>query len=237
MITDNELDSRLGHADPGARLPVADSTLDDLLVAARMSGRRRPRHLTLVTTIAVGALVAVGVGTLPVAADAVRSFVGLEVENAPPGGGTEDILGSAWFNTNATDLDKFVASRYPEDLPLPRGVDPAEVAAAVAFSIGGSDAIMQEIGVDSGYESYFYCRWVDVWLVGDKTGDLRARDAATVVMQEATAWPALVATDGGGVVDQQKKFATAAAAGDRDGVESAWTMNSCQGWKSMGAGG
>jgi hypothetical protein len=234
MIDDDVLSTRLTSIDPARLLPASDDAFDALLHEVGIVKKRRPRHLGLVSALALGGLVVVGAGALPAAA-AIQSFLAQFVHDPPPGGGTETIPGSDWIDVEASDIDDFVASRYPESLPLPDGVDQESVVSTVSFSITRLGGIRQEIGVDLAYEAYIYCRWVDVWLESDSTGDADNRDHAAKIMTEATAWPALVTSDGGGVVDQQKRFAAAATDLDRTGVQAAFDANACPDWKAMGA--
>jgi hypothetical protein len=233
LIDDNELDTRLARLDPARPVAVSDQSFDDLLSEVGVSRRRRPRSWKFVSAVITGGVIVIGAGALPAAA-AIEAFLAQVVESAP-GAGTEAIPESDWIDTGAGDIDAFVASRYPEALPMPGGVDPADVVATVAFSIGQSSGIRQEIGVDVAYESYIYCRWVDVWLTADSSGDAAGREYAARIMMDATTWPARVATDGGGVVDSQIAFAQAAAAGDRAEVQTAFAFNGCPGWKALGS--
>jgi hypothetical protein len=234
MIDDEALDARLTSIDRASSLHGTDDGLDALLHDVSSSARRRPRRLKLVSAFAVGALIVVGAGALPAAA-AIQSFLAQFVEDPPPGGGTETIPDSDWIDVEAADIDDFVASQYPDSLPLPDGVDQEAVISTVSFSITRLGGIRQEIGVDLAYEAYIYCRWVDVWLESDARGDAVDREYAAKIMTEATAWPALVASDGGGVVDQQKRFAAAATNGDRTEVQAAFDANACPDWKAMGS--
>ena len=238
MIDDGELERRLALLDPArsnpARSnPAVEDSLDRLLSEVRVPRRRRPRHLKLVSALIVGGVIVAGAGALPAAA-AFRAFLAQAVAD-PPGAGTEVIPDSDWIDTRAPDIDEFVASRFPESLPLPGGVEPHDVVTTVAFSINRMNGITQEIGVDRAYESYIYCRWVDVWLTSDAGGDTGGRDYAAQIMLDATTWPAVVATDGGGIVESQIAFARAAADGNRAEVQTAFDSNGCPGWKSLGA--
>lgn len=232
MISDHELDARLAQLDPARSVSVADTAFDQMLSGVRASPRRGHRSLRISAIIAGGVIV-LGAGAFPAAA-AIQAFLAQTVETTP-GAGTEAIPGSDWIDTGAEDIDEFVASRYPESLPLPDGVDPADVVATVVFSISQSRGLRQEVGVGVAYESYIYCRWVDVWLTTDSSGDFAGRDYAARIMMDATTWPARVASDGGGVVDSQITFARAAAAGDRAEVQRAFDFNGCPGWKALGS--
>jgi hypothetical protein len=233
LTDDNELDARLARLDPARALAVDDQALDHLMDGARLSSRRRPRSWKFVSAVITGGVIVLGAGALPAAA--VIQAILAQVVESPPGAGTEAIPESDWIDTGAEDIDAFVASRYPEDLPLPGGVDPADVVTTVSFSISQSSGLRQEIGVDVAYESYIYCRWVDVWLTTDAGGDAAGREYAATIMMDATTWPARVATDGGGVVDSQIAFAQAATAGDREEVQTAFAFNGCPGWKALGS--
>lgn len=233
MINDDELGARLTKLDRAQSVIATDESLDELLHKITIPAKRRANHLKLVSGLAVGGLLVIGVGVLPAAA-AVRAFLAQVVEE-PPGGGTEVIPESDWIDTGAGDIREFVASRYPDALPLPRGVARNDVIDTVAFSISRTAGIRQTTGVDRAYESYIYCRWVDVWLTSDAVGDGAGKNYAANIMHDAATWPATVAGDGGGVVEQQTKFATSAESGDSLGVQDAFDSNGCPGWKSLGS--
>ena len=233
MINDHELGVRLAQLDPARDAREPGPLFDDLLRTVSTSRGRKPRRLKLASALIVSSVVVIGVGALPAVA-AIQDFLAQVVEN-PPGEGSEVIPDSAWIDTGTSDLGEFVASRYPESLPLPGGVDRGDVVDTVAFSIGNLGGITQDVGVDLAYESYVYCRWVDVWLTADANGAADDRAYAAGIMMDATKWPALVRTDGGGVVDSQIKFAQAAASGDSAEVLKAFEYNACPAWKSMGS--
>lgn len=232
MISDDDLTARLSKVDPAASTAGGPETLDALLADVRSQPLRRRRRLGLVTTLTVGGLIAVGAGALPAAA-AIRSFLAEFVEGPPPSG-SEVIEGYDWIDTTASDIPDLVASRYPDNLRLPNGIDRQDVVDTITYSISNMGGITQEIAVDQAYEGYFYCRWVDVWLASDSADNQSDRDYAARIMVESATWTALVASDGGGVVQSREDFGEAAVAGDRSEVQKAYDYNACAGWKSMG---
>jgi hypothetical protein len=86
------------------------------------------------------------------------------------------------------------------------------------------------------YESAAYAEWIGAWLAADSAGDVVARAEATRALRDACTWPAIVATDGGGIVEMMEQFADAAEIGDRDGVEYAAQGNAewpATGWDGI----
>lgn len=232
MIPDDDLTARLRRIDPAASTIDVSDSLDSLLEEVRKQKPRRKRRLGLISTLTVGGLIAVGAGALPAAA-AIRSFLAEFVEGPAPSG-SEVIAGYDWIDTSAPDIAEFVASRYPDDLPLPNGIDRQDVIDTVTYSISHMGGITQEIGVDRAYEAYYYCRWVDVWLASDSADNRSDRDYAARIMVESAAWPSFdVGGDGTGV-ELRKEFGAAAVAGDRTGVQYAFEISACADWKSMG---
>ena len=117
MIDDHELDVRLARLDPASIYSEPGPLLDDLLGTVSTSRGSKPRRLKVVSALIVGSVVVIGVGALPAVA-AIQAFLAQGVE-IPPGAGTEVIPDSDWIDPGAADISEFVASRYPESLPLP----------------------------------------------------------------------------------------------------------------------
>lgn len=81
-------------------------------------------------------------------------------------------------------------------------------------------------GVTSMLEFEAGCIWTGYWLNAVDSGDTEARDLALAVLDEIPTWPALNASDGGGVVDAWTRNAELAAAGDVQGVlDNLYTAN------------
>jgi hypothetical protein len=71
------------------------------------------------------------------------------------------------------------------------------------------------------------CIWTGYWLDAVESGDTEAQDRAQAVLDEIPTWPALNATDGGGVVDAWTRNAELTAAEDVQGVLDNLYTNNC----------
>lgn len=188
--------------------------------AGKPSGRRR---FVLVSGIAAVIVLATGAA---VAVSAVRDSPVQEVLEQS-GAGSERVPGSETVDTGRSDLQRYIESIYPDDLPLPQGYDRESVVATVTALNASNAGLTQSIGLTHNIESVAYCAWVDQWLAADTLGDRHKRDEAAEVMTESLTWNGYTATDGGGVMEAQRSFADGAAAGDRHLVQKAHNLNSC----------
>lgn len=73
------------------------------------------------------------------------------------------------------------------------------------------------------------CSWTGYWLDAFASGDIDARTEALAVLEEIPSWPALNASDGGGVIDAMIRNAQLAAAGDAQGVRDNLYTRNCTG--------
>lgn len=73
------------------------------------------------------------------------------------------------------------------------------------------------------------CVWTEYWLDAFASGDTDARTQALAVLEEIPSWPALNASDGGGVIDAMIRNAQLAAAGDAQGVRDNLYTRNCTG--------
>ncbi len=223
--------TRIRDADPASRLSVDDATLTRLLADSK---RPRPaRHRKLILGIGLIGVLAVGAAA-PAAADVLRAFLAQTGTFGNAIHSEED--NSEWSDLLAPDARKYIASIYPDDLPVPPGTDVATFRLLVADKIiaaahatsqqeGGVGIQQQRTGLQRSFEQTAYGEWIRTWLVADKAGDVATRDAAAAALQDACSWPAFVATDGGGVIAQMQTFADAAGDVDRDGVQAAAQYN------------
>lgn len=231
--TDDDLLARLKAADPAARLQVDGAHLERLM-------QRRPRRRAWVIGGIIGALV-IGAAA-PATAGAVRDFL---AQTGQYGAGTgEDPDTTEWIDLTAPDAGEYMITLYPDYLPVPSGVDERQFRQEVVDQViasarqssaneGGVAVMQQSTGLVRTFESATYATWIGVWLAAD---DDAGRAEATRVLREACDWPAIVATDGGGIVDMMRRFADAAEHGDRDGVEYAAQGNAewpASGWDGV----
>ena len=66
----------------------------------------------------------------------------------------------------------------------------------------GDGIITQDIAPTVRYENIVRCLWQKEWLDQHQRGNAQGQAAAASVLRQSLAWPATVATDGGGVVER-----------------------------------
>jgi hypothetical protein len=224
--TDPELQA-LAEADPAAGITLTPAEAHVYLAAALGAGAgARPSRWRKRVAAAVAVVVGVGV-VVPGIAYAGR-FLAL----------TGDYVNPTTFEPvkdhnpenqvvemTSPDYPELVASEWPAYVPLPEGYDQKVFATALGrhwqkAAMGsdmGKDApgILETVAlIHSELEFAGRCVWVQEWL--DAAPGSRQRERATSVLLQAPGWPATVASDGGGVVDDERRVAEAA----RDGKES-----------------
>jgi hypothetical protein len=221
VLTDDELDTRLRSADPIRAVDLDAGVLGELAAATRRAARRRRWRIG----ISVGALAAIVLGT-GIAAPAVGVRYLAETLWHPVVGG-EVRSNSEWIDTSAPDAASFIAHADPRWLPLPPGVTRQQEIDAVATSFTHNPGLTQASTVRNGYEAAAYCAWLGSWQSANAAGDSARQNAASVVMRQATKWPDIVASDGGGVVSHMLKTADSADRGDSRAVAFEARINDC----------
>jgi hypothetical protein len=212
-MTEEELDERLRSFDRMRGVAVPDEVLEQLLAEARSRGRiglrRKTAAIVGAALLGLGGLVAA-----PAAADAVREW--LAVADWQPEAGGEILPDSEMVDLSAPDLPDYIASRYPEWLPLAPGQTREELIATVVeqWSNVPEAGFTQEVGLRHSFEIAAYCGWVGAWLDAENLD--RAAEAGRV-LADAAHWPAMEATDGDIIVEIMDEVARSAAAGDREG--------------------
>jgi len=216
--TDDDLLVRLKAADPAARLDVHEAHLTRLMA-------RRPRRRLWIIGGIIGAL-AVGAAA-PATAGAVHDFL---AQTGQYGSGSGEVADTTeWIDVTAPDAAEYMTTLYPDYLPIPSSVDEQRfrervvdvlitTAKASSADEGGAAVMQQSTGLVRTFEAATYAEWIRTWLEADAAGDSAARAEATSAMRAACEWPAIVTTDGGGIVDLMKRFADAAERNDRTGV-------------------
>jgi len=233
MITDDELDGRLRAGDASRGFMASEQGLDALARnAERLAGQqgapRRRRRLFAGLSLA-GLVVFGGAIAAPAAADAIREFLAQSDWRCTFGSECGD-PDDGWIDTSAADLPDYLASVYPEQLPFAAPLTREDVLASIGGELASTPALTSETSVQRLFENTAYCSWVGLWLDSDTAGDTASRDDATAVLRDAASWPAMTATDGGGIMDNQAAFAGLAEDGDREGVMLAAQMNACASW-------
>jgi len=222
-MTPDTLDA-LAAADPARDVDIAPEHARRILRAATAQPARRRRWI--VPTAAVVAALAVGIPGVAVASGylARTGWFGSPSPGSPEGTrplGTE-ADGSEWIDTSASDYGDYAVTLWPSYAPLPDGYDTGMFARAIASD--GPEGLRQVTGIRSEFEQNARCAWRAEWLDADAVGDAARAAVAARTLTEAATWPATVATDGGGIVDEERALATAAVAGDRAVVQTvdAW---------------
>ncbi|MDF2046145.1 hypothetical protein [Microbacterium sp. Kw_RZR3] len=222
------------NTDPFAALSAADPARDVALspdearhlVRAAIERPRRRRRRWVVPTAAIIAVFAIGVPGVAAASGylARTGWFGSPNPGSPEGTqpvGTE-ADGSEWIEIDAPDYVEVAVGLWPAQAILPPGSDTMRFATSIAERTATQgEGLRQVTGIRSEFEQYARCAWRAEWLDADALGDTARAQTAAQTLTTAATWPATVATDGGGIVDEEKLVARAATAGDRAGVEAA----------------
>lgn len=248
-MNDDQLNEALRRADPASEWAMTPETTDGITGYLReMESSRRPssknKRRRWIAFLLAGVTC---LGGVSVAAPAVANFMGFlteDVENPPPvptstSDGpvrSEAIPNSAWINPLASDYAEFAKTKYAS-LPLPPRYDGALLKDASARKEAdiyrandqGNGIITQDIAPMVRYEHIVRCLWQKEWLDQHQQGNVQGQAAAVTVLRQSLAWPATVATDGGGVVERMTLTVSAAETGNAEQVaEDQWRLG-CQG--------
>ena len=189
-MNDDELDRRLRRLDRMAEAHVPEAVLDGVHAAARAVGARSSnRRFSLIAGLTVFALG--GVAAAPTLADTVEQW--LATSGWQPAVGNEFIPGSETVDLTAPDLPDYIASRYPEWLPLPAGTTRQDLIDAVIevwTHAPEGQRYTQEVGIRYSFEQYAVCGWIEIARTSD---DPAVVAHASVVMRDAATWPAIAA--------------------------------------------
>jgi len=224
MMSEHELDDRLARA-KRSELSAPDMFFDTLhteITQVRGSSRA-PRKAAIVAI--VGALV-VGGAALPAAAEGLRTFLA-QADFFPEAGG-EVIPDSEWVDTAAPDFPEYVITTLWSDATLPPGMIHDEIVERIIKQNLENPGTRQEVGIRRAYEVIAQCGWMSEWRQSTLSGDDEAARAAAIQLQAATTWRALIATDGGGIMDFYREVAEAAASGDARTVAASPLHRDCQ---------
>ena len=205
-MNDADIDRRLRAAD--CAHAIDGGTLDALAVAAQREGRTSRRRR--LTAIGLSALVVIGGGAVaaPAAADAVRQF--LAQSDWFPAAGGEILPDSEWIDTGQPDLRAYLDTVSTDGVELAPGEDRDALLDAVAESHAANPGLTQEVGLRRSIEVRAYCGWAVELIDAQRVGDDAGYDRAAAVVLGAAEWPALLATDGGGITDRLRDVGQAA---------------------------
>jgi len=233
-MSDTELLTALRAADPASSVTLS---ADEASKAVRRSrGTRGPRRrLLLATGLAAVLVVGVPAGALASGFLARTGWFGSPNPGDDRGTctSTEYDCNSEWIDLSAPDLDEVVKSVYPEWMPLAPGVTREDLTARVVAIMTADNALAPERLLRRTFESESYKDWLGAWIAAHDSGDVLAQEAASRVITEASDWPTLVATDGGGVTDIMRAYAERIAAGDSDAAQAMAQFEGAPGWDGV----
>lgn len=224
MMSDHDLDDRLAKA-KRADTTAPEAFFDALLVEAKAGERPRRPKRTVAAIAIIGALLAVG-AALPAAADSLRTFLA-QADFFPEAGG-EVLPDSEWVDTSAPDFAEYLRTTLSSDATLPPGMNHDELVERIIAQSTANQGLTQEVGFRRTYEMIAHCGWMAEWQQATRDGDTEAANRAVEELQAATEWGALVATDGGGIMDMYRDVAESAAAGDTRAVAASPLNRDCQ---------
>ena len=233
-IDDDLVLNALAEADPARGLGVTDEAARRLVRASLRAGvgTGRPRQRLAALIVGVVAVLGVGVPGVALAAGYLAQTGWFGSPNPGSPDGTEPIGteadASEWVDVMAPDYVDFAVSVWPDYATLPPGYDTASFAAAISRAYVASEAaqndglgsLRQVTGIRSEFEQFARCAWRAEWLNANDAGDASRQSAAAGTLVGAATWPATVASDGGGIVDEERAVGDAASSGDRLAVES-----------------
>ncbi|HEX5597823.1 MAG TPA: hypothetical protein VFX61_17690 [Micromonosporaceae bacterium] len=231
--TDDDLELLLRMADPVPDFAAADGETGFLVgelarsvvtqdrlpapTGPRASRRHRRRRSTIVAVLVAALTVGIGGGAFAYVSKARTGEFGR------PGMTENDT--SEWLRTDADDFRQVVEELRPAYLPLPAGESFTPAIDLLIKNYGHEHALMQVTGVQAHYASYAACRWEAEWLAAHAEADRERRDRAVEVLRAVPSWPAIVASDGGGVRELHHGIAEAAARGDDEVVRRDLEIN------------
>ncbi len=234
-MSDEDLLGALRAADPASRVVLSPS--EATLVVRRARPASRPRRWPIWTAALAGVLVigvpagAVATGFAartgwfgsPNPGDDRATHQSTEMSNA----------NDEWIDLGADDLADVVGTLLSPAMPLAPGVTAEDLVARTVDAIAQDDAVATETGVRRSLEHESYTDWIDAWIAAHDRGDAAGQHAAAEVLAEAADWPAMVATDGGGVTDVMRGFAARIAAGDDEAAQALAQVESAPSWDGV----
>jgi hypothetical protein len=211
------------------------SMLEDPAVrsaAGRGLPRRKYRLLSRGHRMLVGGLIVLAGAGVAVPATALTAWLARTGEFGDPATSTE-VDDTEWIDLGAPDAPQVVIDAYPSYLTLPDDVlqgaaiaDVSRIFERMSADAGGQ-ALAQEGLMIQTYEGFAMCAWTDEWLDAHESSDAARADRAATWLSDTKNYPALVANDGGGVIDAILGFASAAHEGDAETVEKFYDIQAC----------
>ena len=230
-VSDADLLGALSAADPAASITLESADATSAIRHARSQPVSRRRWA--IWAAALSALVVVGVPVGAVATDFAARTGWFGSPNPGDDRGSFDSTESddtEWLDLGADDLPSVVGSLYPDWIPLAPGVTREELTARVVDAMAQNNALAQETLVRRTFEYEAYRDWIGAWIAAREKGNSAGQSTAAKVLADASDWPAMVETDGGGVTDIMRAFAERIAAGDADAAQALAQIENAPGW-------
>ena len=231
-LMDDDLDRRLLRADSARDIELSDDVVDSFSSALREAVRSaRPTRSRRSMTIAGLGLVVLLVGT-PAIAVGVNSFFA-QTSSFPRGGG-EVIAGSEWIDLSASDLGEYIASVYPQWLPLPPGMKKSELLAQVTTEMASfGDGMMQEVGIQRRFEELAFRGWLSEYLGATEVDDEPRAESPLAGLRAVPGCPAYAATDGGAATTTIASLIESIASGDGESAQMLAQMEQLEQWDGV----
>ncbi|WP_200328974.1 hypothetical protein [Leucobacter sp. L43] len=246
---DADIDARLRRQ---ARLTpeMSESTCRQLVNRAEVEARARQKRIRIGLIGSLAAVIALGVPSAAVANVVFQAQTGRfnaseeqrasspvdETENDSDLGvfdpGSEGAPGAEWIDMGASDLDQYIASRAPRDIPLPDGVtwDDAlanffsrfdQDAYIASNDLGGSGQVAAEsLVVDIMLENQARREWLTAWFEAYDREDEAMMSEAGLVLGQSADWPAEAASTRGAYLEQMHEWGRLIAAGDYEAAQA-----------------
>ncbi|WP_129590350.1 hypothetical protein [Cryobacterium aureum] len=137
------------------------------------------------------------------------------------------------IDTAAFDFPEYAASIYPLWLPLAPGQTQQGVIAQVVAQQMATPALTTELNVRRSFETVVYTAWMGEWIAAHDAGDEARMAAAIAVLEDTPTWPAIVATDGGGITNLMAGFVAEMADGDAEVAQAAAQYDGNPAWDGI----
>ncbi|WP_156316470.1 hypothetical protein [Leucobacter japonicus] len=163
--------------------------------------------------------------------------------------GTEGAPGAEWIDMASPDLESYMRSVAPTELPLPPGMtwgeamdgflagfSQSEYLASNDLGGGGgirAESVVIDIMLENHARKLWLTEWFDAYGAHDRARMLGAGDALTASVD----WPAEVASSGGAYAEQMRVWMRVIGAGDFDAAQAyAETMEWSELWDGQERG-
>ena len=231
-ITDDELDGRLRSGRVEVRGEILPSGVVSALISdTRATARGRTLRTRATAASAAVAIVLSGIVAGPATADIVQRFLAQTVLN--PSVDSVASPSEEKIDTSASDLPEYAASIYPQWLPLAPGQTQQGIIAQVAAQQAATTALTTELNVQRSFETVVYSAWMGEWIAAHDAGDQARMNAAIAVLEDTPTWPALVATDGGGITKLMAGFVAEMADGNAEVAQAAAQYDGNPAWDGI----